>query len=158
VGPSSTPFRVHEKILCDKVPDFSKLFHVSFVEAHEKKAILFEDDPEVFRLFVEWLHTGQYAKLDVSRVTPTFSPFTIQLKLYAFVEILCLQPLMGLTMTVLISNYRKHNKSPDTEDMALAYRITLSGSLLRCFMARGLYTPVLWNSPRESGPQADFAN
>jgi hypothetical protein len=124
VGPEATLFRVHKKILCDKVPYFDKMFNGGFLEATEMKAILPEDDPVVYGLLLEWVYSGCYAKLDIKDHTSSSGPFIERIKLYAFAEKICLVPLMDYTMTTLISNYHHHMKALSDVAMLLAYKLT----------------------------------
>lgn len=56
VGPSQTTWRLHENLLSSSSDFFRSAFNSGFLESHEDKLLLPEDDPAAFELFVRWLY------------------------------------------------------------------------------------------------------
>ncbi|KAH7413402.1 hypothetical protein BKA64DRAFT_719304 [Cadophora sp. MPI-SDFR-AT-0126] len=56
VGPAKEPWIIHEDLICNKSTFFRNAFQGGFAEGASKSLMLEEDDPAVFKLFVEWLY------------------------------------------------------------------------------------------------------
>ncbi|EKD16219.1 uncharacterized protein L3040_009541 [Drepanopeziza brunnea f. sp. 'multigermtubi'] len=56
VGPDRKCWTVHENLICDRTRFFRSAFRGGFAETTEKSIWLEDDDPEIFKLFVEWLY------------------------------------------------------------------------------------------------------
>jgi BTB/POZ domain len=53
------PFKVHKKILCQKIPYFDKMFNEGWTETGTQSATLPDDDPKAFKLLVGWVYGGK---------------------------------------------------------------------------------------------------
>lgn len=147
VGPSSRHFHLHKTVLCSKVPYFHKMFNSEFIEAHEGKTTLPEEDEDAFILFVEWVYSGHFTAFDITHHVPDGGPFLARILLYGFAEKICLSPLMDYTITSLKSNYHHYKRSPSQTAMKRAYQCTGPGSLLRKFMAMNLHHQIVAAAP-----------
>ncbi|KAL8715991.1 MAG: hypothetical protein Q9220_000658 [cf. Caloplaca sp. 1 TL-2023] len=59
-GEERESWTVHTKLLTHASSFFASAFNGSFSEAATKSIELPEDDPDAFRLFVQWLYTGKF--------------------------------------------------------------------------------------------------
>ncbi|KAL9095494.1 MAG: hypothetical protein Q9165_002365 [Trypethelium subeluteriae] len=59
VGLKAQKFIIHENALRSKSPFFEAALSKPWAEARERRVTLPEDDPEVFKLYVQWLYTDR---------------------------------------------------------------------------------------------------
>ena len=51
-------FRIHQKLLCAKIPYFDKMFKGEWKESKEHRASFPEDQPVSFEIMLEWVYFG----------------------------------------------------------------------------------------------------
>jgi hypothetical protein len=64
VGRDETPFKVHDRLLCEQSPFFQQALGGNFKEAREQVVRLPEEEPERFERFLLWLYTHSLAHID----------------------------------------------------------------------------------------------
>ncbi|TGO52489.1 hypothetical protein BCON_0140g00030 [Botryotinia convoluta] len=102
---------------------------------------LTEKEPTSFALFLDWIHRGVYAPLDIEE---GLIPFRSRIILYDLGVEYELPELMDYTMTVLITNYAMHDELTFNEEYAnLIYLDTDDGSKLRSFVSHSLAISLL---------------
>ncbi|PQE19094.1 BTB POZ domain-containing protein [Rutstroemia sp. NJR-2017a BBW] len=141
VGPASggKVFRVHKKILCDKIPYFSKMFNSGFAEAKDNSASFPEDRVDAFDHLLEWVYTGVLRRhiyeLDGTQRRGenwNFLPF------YMLAEKLCLPQLQDAAMDMLRASQVASNVVLGLGDITGAYEHTQGGSSYRLYALHSL--------------------
>ncbi|TGO25217.1 hypothetical protein BPAE_0085g00370 [Botrytis paeoniae] len=131
-------FHAPKVLLRAKVKYFDDLFTRSPELRHMN---LPEKEPTSFALFLDWIHRGVYAPLDIEE---GLIPFRSRIILYGLGVEYELQELMDYTMTVLITNYAMHDELAFDEEYAnLIYLDTDDGSKLRSFVSYSLAISIL---------------
>jgi hypothetical protein len=137
VGPASgwKVFRVHKKLLCDKIPYFSKMFNSDFAEAKNNSASFPEDSVEAFDLLIEWVYTDLLRRY-------TYETGDIEtwqfLPLYTLAERLCLPQLQDTAMDMLRASELASNIALQLHNMIDAYEHTQEGSGYRRYVLHSL--------------------
>ncbi|CAG8956827.1 hypothetical protein HYFRA_00011216 [Hymenoscyphus fraxineus] len=125
VGPGDNPkhFKVHKKILCQKVEVFDKMFNGGFLEASESKAHFPEDNPESFAAFIQWVYTDEiHYVMDCGlRISPTV----------ALLEKYQLPKLLKGLIKEFIHEIGTHKRRVNAAVVRQAYELTSEGSTLR---------------------------
>ena len=105
--------------------------------------------PNAFALFVQWLYRESITALDIRKHNPPENDiFLDRIRLYCFAEKICLLALMDLTMTILVSNYKKLGKLPSDDAVNLAYQLSAPKSHIRAYMIRTIaYSITISTSP-----------
>jgi hypothetical protein len=111
------------------------MFSNDFKEAHNKEAILKEEDVDTFNLFVEWLYMGHLRPVDITKHTAESGPLLNRIKLYCFADKYCISDLMDYAITSCISNYDLHNRLPGAPAARYVYSNTPTGSHMRKYIA-----------------------
>ncbi|PQE10898.1 BTB POZ domain-containing protein [Rutstroemia sp. NJR-2017a WRK4] len=137
VGPASKEklYRVHKKLLCDKIPYFTKMFNSNFAEAKNNSARFPEDSVEAFDILIEWVYTGvlRLYTLDTAKAeTWSFLP------LYTLAEKFCLPQLQDTAMDMLRASQFQKNIILGTQKMTGAYENTQEGSGYRLYALHSL--------------------
>ncbi|KAF4626405.1 hypothetical protein G7Y89_g11754 [Cudoniella acicularis] len=65
VGPQKHLFRVHKKVLCEKIPYFRSMFEGGFKEAGENSASFPKDTVAAFDALLSWTYTGKLRPLPI---------------------------------------------------------------------------------------------
>ncbi|KAM3068041.1 hypothetical protein ACMFMG_011089 [Clarireedia jacksonii] len=130
-GPEAKLLRVHKKILCDKIPYFSKMFMGNFAEARENSASFPEDRVESFDLLIEWVYTGVLRPYTYNEITKTTN--WRFLSLYTLAEKFCLPQLQDMAMDALRASDRRNGTCLTVSQMSDAYKNTQEGSGYRLY-------------------------
>ncbi|KAF7860587.1 uncharacterized protein EAF02_010821 [Botrytis sinoallii] len=131
-------FQAQKDLLRAKVKYFEGLFTLSPELRHMN---LPDKEPTSFALFLDWIHDGVYAPLDIEE---GLIPFRSRIILYCLADEYELQELMDYTMTVLITNCAMYDELTFDEEYAhLIYLDTDDGSKLRLFVSRSLAVGLL---------------
>lgn len=104
-------------------------------------------------MFVQWVYTGVYSRLEITSLGQATDGFMHRIKLLGFAKKIACSELVDYTMSALISSYNLHAELPSTEAMTLAYSVTLS-LFLRDFMAQCLHYKITV-LPRLVAPSAE---
>lgn len=101
-SPEPQLFRVHKKIICEKIPYFKTMFESGFKEALENKATFPEDDPEVFDNLIQWVYTDQLGGpiLAIPNIRNTS-------RLYVLFDKICLPGLKDELLDIVRSSHYK---------------------------------------------------
>jgi hypothetical protein len=78
---TATTFKVHKKILCQKIPYFDKMFNGGWRETGTQSANRPDDNPMAFKLLLGWVYVG---KIEVP--TETQGLVDLYIELYAMAE------------------------------------------------------------------------
>lgn len=130
---SKEPYKIHLRLLSNRVPYFQNMFSGEFKEARERKAYLPDDTPASFNLFLEWLYGGAELR-PVMSITDE-APVRALIELYCFAEKICQGDLMDCAMSALMITLVTHKRLPKTSSMLQAYNHTTPQSCLRKFIA-----------------------
>jgi len=135
VGPTSTPYSLHEKLLCARSQFFAKTFSSS-PSSKDKKYDLPEEDPEPFASFVSWLYSAYTP-------TPTSeSGLDILYDLYLLGSNLRARSLQNQVMAQIKAWYKDTDTYPGLRRVQYVYANTEEGSPMRAMLvsavARGL--------------------
>ncbi|PQE23545.1 BTB POZ domain-containing protein [Rutstroemia sp. NJR-2017a BVV2] len=130
VGPASKGklFKVHKKLLCDKIPYFSKMFMSGFAEAKNNYASFPEDSVEAFDLLIEWVYTGVFPKVENWNF----------LSFYTLAEKLCLPQLQDTAMDMLRTSQHASRLILTLSLITDAYQNTQQGSGYRLYALHSL--------------------
>lgn len=121
------------------MPYFSYLLRDDHSKSAPDRVDFPDHDPAAFALFLEWLYRRKYAPLDIN----DRNAFTDRIRLYCFADAIDVLELMDYTMTVLITNYQKHDKVPSAAAAKIAYQHSEPGSEIRGFVALCLAATLL---------------
>jgi hypothetical protein len=137
VGPEEVHFRIHKRILCDRVPYFHKMFTSGFKEGSENTARFPEDDPDSFDMLVDWIYFYNIRGLAKMKDSDgndiiTWDP----VRFYCLAEKLCLPMVMDNIMDTLRKYHKKMQELPSPDFIYRAYASTSDKSPLRnyCLM------------------------
>ena len=138
VGENLRHFRVYKKLLCAKVPYFQKMFASGFKEVIEKTVRMPEDDPDAFNQFLEWFYKGALQPVNIAKETRDGGPLFNRVKLYRFAEKHCLDVLMDLAISSIMTCHVKNKSMPNYTSIKYGYPETDTSSKLRSFMSKAL--------------------
>jgi hypothetical protein len=127
---TAATFKIHKKILCQKIPYFDKMFNGGWIETEKKSANMPDDDPKAFKLLLGWVYLG---KIEVP--TDANGPVDSYIELFAMAEKFTLSRLADEVIEYLNAMMKAENLLPGTTQMVKAYQRTPSGSRLRLLMA-----------------------
>lgn len=162
VGTSQKVFKVHRKILCDRIPYFDKMFRGLFQEAITSTAIFPEDDPGMFDLLLRWVYDGTIPSVTWSGRDKDgnggdnegdegefinenddseqdyydyWATNWNPLRLYILADKLNVTEVMDRVMDEYTLGLKLHTLEPDAEDYELVYKSSPAGSVLRKYHA-----------------------
>ncbi|PVH69459.1 hypothetical protein DL98DRAFT_598630 [Cadophora sp. DSE1049] len=125
-------FKIHKDILCEKAPHFDTLFNGPFLEGQTQVAVLDEDDPDAFELFVSWVYQSE---IEMTNMTDK-QAFELFIDLFAFAEKYNLTTLADHTMDFFLKKFAAEHWVVGHEGLVRGYRKTHAKSKLRLFLAR----------------------
>jgi hypothetical protein len=138
VGPDEVHFRVHKRVLCDRVPCF-KMFGGDFEEGVENVARFPVDDPDSFDMLVDWIYfynvraLGTLKGPDGEDIT-TWDP----VKFYRLAEKFCLPIVQDCIMDTVIKHHKKTQTFPSLQFIDDTWEMTSDNSPLRQYVLQSL--------------------
>ena len=150
-GEDAESWIIHKRLLAHHSPFFAAAFNGNFAESATNTVCLVEDDPDAFKLFVQWLYSGELARdLGVEEDLPN----TLCLA-WALGDKLQCPVFQDRAMLKFVAYHNIYWMREDT--MRLVYDISLPGSVLRAFAVDLLCWERLMDSPAHIGVAAIMA-
>lgn len=141
MGPEAAQFDAHRKLLCDRSPYFAAALSGPWTES-QGTVSLPEDDPELFRLILQWIYTGALDNLQ-QPLRPNLVRASI--RLYVLAGKLQMQPrkvtnIFGSNSDAflnLIKRDMQHCRATlSADEVDYIFANTLESSILRRFAVR----------------------
>jgi BTB/POZ domain len=133
VGKNQKHFRVHKKILCEKIKYFDDMFNKGFEEAQTSVAQLPEDDETSFDVLLGWLYTGSLRRLENKGTGGPKKWNWAPSSMFILVDKLCLAILMNEVMDQWMLDFATRGILPLTSSISQIYQTTRKGSGARKF-------------------------
>ncbi|CZR67130.1 uncharacterized protein PAC_17029 [Phialocephala subalpina] len=142
-------FRVHKKLLCNKIPNFDKVFNCNFQKAKGDVAYFLEEDRETTDLLIEWVYQGTIRRLErkINGARLESSSWNFG-EVYGLVDKLCLPDLQDEIIDEISGSLRGKDILPTFDLMAKFYNQAPRSSPLRCYMVFASYWMTLTVSER----------
>jgi hypothetical protein len=109
------------------------MFKYNFIEGLTQTSTLEEDDPEGFKLFLNWLYRDC---IELPADADKASPIPAFIHLFAFAEKFVISDLADNTIDTLIKILLQKSWLPSPAEMVLGYKLTPETSKLRLFLSR----------------------
>ncbi|KAL9032777.1 MAG: hypothetical protein Q9180_006312, partial [Flavoplaca navasiana] len=120
---------IHKRLLAHHSPFFAAAFNGNFAESATNTVSLIEDDPDAFKLFVQWLYSGELALGELASDSKSLP--RVACLAWALGDKLQCPVFQDRAMLQLLAYHKYEWLLEDT--MRLIYNVSPSGSKLRSF-------------------------
>ncbi|KAF7875246.1 hypothetical protein EAF04_002418 [Stromatinia cepivora] len=133
-GNERVVFALHQRILCNKIPFFNKMFNGKFQESVSHTAMMPEDNVDAFKIMIGWVY-NEVIELNIGFECENSSSMAL-VELLILAEKYDISPFVDATMDYLVNLLRQKHLMIGQAMWLHAYKHTCRASKLRLFVTR----------------------
>ena len=128
-GSAMRTFSVLGGYLCFYSGYFSAALNGRYIESQDSQVKLSTEDPQIFELFRNWIHTRQFYQ---STLAPSqLLPFKMIAKLWVFADAHVVPLLQNVASDIMVEKIKDTRTFPSLDDLTYIYGNTIDTSRLR---------------------------